>query len=79
MGETFDEVVQTLADLASIGVEIVTIGQYLRPTSHHLPVERWWTPTDFAEWKRIGEELGICHVESSPLTRSSYHARSAAE
>ncbi len=79
MGETFDEVVQTLADLASIGVEIVTIGQYLRPTSHHLPVERWWTPTDFAEWKRIGEELGIGHVESSPLTRSSYHARSAAE
>ncbi|MFN8050879.1 MAG: lipoyl synthase [Acidimicrobiales bacterium] len=78
MGETFDEVVQTLADLAAVGTEIVTIGQYLRPTSHHLPVERWWTPADFAEWKRIGEELGIRHVESSPLTRSSYHARTAA-
>ena len=76
MGETFDEVVQTLADLAAVGVDIVTIGQYLRPTSHHLPVERWWTPADFDEWKRIGErELGIAHVESSPLTRSSYHAR----
>lgn len=79
MGETFDEVVQTLADLAAVGVEIVTIGQYLRPTSHHLPVERWWTPDDFAEWKRLGEELGIRHVESSPLTRSSYHARAAAD
>lgn len=80
MGETFDEVVQTLQDLAAVGTRIVTIGQYLRPTSHHLPVERWWTPSDFAEWKRIGEEeFGIGHVESSPLTRSSYHARSAAE
>jgi len=80
MGETFDEVVQTLADLAAVGVKIVTIGQYLRPTSHHLPVERWWTPDDFDEWKRIGEErFGLSHVESSPLTRSSYHARSAAE
>lgn len=79
MGETFDEVVQTLADLAAVGVGIVTIGQYLRPTSHHVPVARWWTPEDFAEWKRIGEDdLGIAHVESSPLTRSSYHARSAA-
>lgn len=80
MGETFDEVVQTLADLAAVGVEIVTVGQYLRPTSHHLPVERWWEPADFAAWKRVGEEeLGIAHVESSPLTRSSYHARTAAD
>lgn len=80
MGETFDEVVQTLADLAAVGTQIVTIGQYLRPTSHHLPVERWWTPAEFAEWKRIGEqEFGIGHVESSPLTRSSYHARDAAK
>jgi lipoic acid synthetase len=78
MGETFDEVVSTLADLRSIGVDIVTIGQYLRPTTHHLPVERWWTPADFDEWKRIGEhELGIAHVESSPLTRSSHHAQAA--
>ena len=78
MGETADEVAQTLADLASVGVGIVTIGQYLRPTSHHLAVQRWWTPAQFAEWKRIGEEFGIAHVESSPLTRSSYHAKSAA-
>lgn len=79
MGETFDEVCQALADLRSVGVDIVTIGQYLRPTGHHLPVERWWTPEDFANWKRIGEvELGFAHVESSPLTRSSHHAGTAA-
>jgi lipoic acid synthetase len=77
MGETFDEVVQTLADLASVGVDIVTIGQYLRPTSHHLPVARWWTPDDFDEWRRIGRSLGIAHVESSPFTRSSHHAAAA--
>lgn len=80
MGERFDEVVQTMADLAAVAVDIVTIGQYLRPTSHHLPVANWWTPADFDEWKRIGEnELGIAHVESSPLTRSSHHAQSAAD
>ncbi len=78
MGETDDEVTQTMADLAAIGVDIVTIGQYLRPTSHHLPVANWWKPSMFAEWKRRGESLGIVHVESSPLTRSSYHARDAA-
>ena len=78
MGETFEEVVSTLADLHGIGVDIVTIGQYLRPTSNHLAVARWWTPEEFAEAKRIGEALGIPHVESSPLTRSSYHARQAA-
>lgn len=79
MGETFDEVVATLGDLRSVGVDIVTIGQYLRPTSHHLPVARWVTPDEFAEWARIGAELGIGHVESGPLTRSSYHARQAAD
>jgi lipoic acid synthetase len=80
MGETFDEVVSTLADLRSVGVDIVTIGQYLRPTTTHLPVERWWTPADFEAWRRIGETgLGIAHVESSPLTRSSHHAQAAAD
>jgi lipoic acid synthetase len=79
MGETADEVDGCLADLASIGVDIVTIGQYLRPTSHHVPVARWIEPTEFDRWKRVGEELGIGHVESSPLTRSSYHARGAAD
>jgi lipoic acid synthetase len=79
MGETFDEVVATLRDLAAVGVDIVTIGQYLRPTTNHLPVHRWWTPEEFSKLKEIGElELGISHVESSPLTRSSFHAGSAA-
>ena len=79
MGETDDEVDGALADLAGIGVDIVTIGQYLRPTSHHLPVERWVEPAPFARWKAVGEALGIGHVEAGPLTRSSYHAKSAAE
>lgn len=74
MGESDDEVRQTLTDLAAVGVDIVTIGQYLRPTSHHLPVAQWWQPECFEEWKRFGESAGIGHVESSPLTRSSYHA-----
>ena len=79
MGEERDEVVAALADLAGVGVDIVTLGQYLRPTSHHLPVARWWTPDEFDELARIGtDELGIGHVEASPLTRSSYHAASAA-
>jgi lipoic acid synthetase len=78
MGETYDEVVSTLADLHGIGVDIVTVGQYLRPTSHHLPVVRWWRPEEFAQVAAAGEALGILHVEASPLTRSSYHARQAA-
>ena len=79
MGETDDEVLGVLADLADIGVDIVTIGQYLRPTTNHLPVARWVEPEIFEMYKRVGEELGIGHVESSPLTRSSYHARESAE
>ncbi len=78
MGETDDEVIETLRDLAAVGVDIVTIGQYLRPTSHHLPVSRWVTPDRFEEFKRTGESFGIGHIESSPLTRSSYHAKDAA-
>lgn len=78
MGETAEEVEQTLSDLAAIGVNIVTIGQYLRPTSHHLPVATWWPPEQFTSWKAVGEAMGIDHVESSPLTRSSYHAAEAA-
>ena len=79
MGETVEEVDGCLADLASIGVSIVTMGQYLRPTSHHLPVARWIHPDEFARWKEIGESFGIAHVEASPLTRSSYHARQSAD
>ncbi len=78
MGETDAEVDGCLADLAGIGVDIVTIGQYLRPTSNHLPVAEWVEPARFDRWKQIGEAFGIGHVEASPLTRSSYHARQAA-
>jgi lipoic acid synthetase len=78
MGETDDEVEATLADLRGVGVDIVTIGQYLRPTSNHLPVARWVTPEQFARYRVVGEAMGISHVESSPLTRSSYHAKAAA-
>jgi lipoic acid synthetase len=78
MGETDDEVLSTLADLRAIGIDIVTIGQYLRPTTHHLPVARWVEPAVFDSYKAAGEAMGIPHVESSPLTRSSYHARQAA-
>jgi lipoyl synthase len=76
MGEAQDEVRQALEDLRKASVDIVTIGQYLRPTVHHTAVARWVTPDEFAEWKRIGEEeLGFRHVESGPLVRSSYHAK----
>ncbi|HEX6008802.1 MAG TPA: lipoyl synthase [Actinomycetota bacterium] len=75
MGETPDEVPEVLNDLANAGVDIVTIGQYLQPTTYHLPVDRWVHPDEFARWKRFGEsELGISHVEAGPLVRSSYHA-----
>jgi lipoyl synthase len=78
MGEHPDEVDGCLADLASIGVDIVTIGQYLRPTSNHLPVAEWVPPARFEHWREVGHAAGIGHVEASPLTRSSYHARQAA-
>jgi lipoic acid synthetase len=78
MGETDDEVIGALADLHGVGVDIVTIGQYLRPTTHHLPVARWVEPATFERYAQAGRSLGIPHVESSPLTRSSYHARQAA-
>jgi lipoic acid synthetase len=78
MGETFDEVVATLADLRAVGVDIVTAGQYLRPTAQHLPVARWWTPEEFEALAEEGRRLGLAHVEASPLTRSSHHARTAA-
>jgi lipoic acid synthetase len=79
LGETRDEVASVLVDLAGVGVDVVTIGQYLRPTARHLPVARWWTPDEFDEVAELGRTLGIGHVEASPLTRSSYHARQAAQ
>jgi lipoic acid synthetase len=78
MGETEEEVVGALADLRGAGVDIVTIGQYLRPSAAHLPVDRWWRPEEFDRLREVGDALGFAHVQSSPLTRSSYHARAAA-
>jgi lipoyl synthase len=74
LGEEWDEVVSTLRDLAQAGCQIVTIGQYLRPSVANLPMSRYYTPAEFAELKRIGLDLGFGHVESGPLVRSSYHA-----
>ena len=79
MGETFDEVLAAMADLRSVGVDILTVGQYLRPTASHLPVARWWAPAEFDRIRAAGEAMGFAHVEASPLTRSSYHARQASE
>ena len=79
IGETDDEVDGCLADLAAVGCDIVTIGQYLQPTTNHLPIDRWVDPATFDRWREVGEALGIGHVEASPLTRSSYHARQSAE
>jgi lipoic acid synthetase len=79
LGETFEEVVDLMHDLREVSCDIMTIGQYLQPYEKRLPVERYVSPEEFAEWKRIGLELGFKHVESSPLTRSSYHAREQAE
>ena len=78
IGETDDEVDGCLADLAAVGCDIVTIGQYLQPTTNHLPIDRWVDPSAFDRWMEVGAALGIGHVEAGPLTRSSYHARQAA-
>ena len=74
LGETKDEVLEALADLAAVDTDIVTLGQYLRPSVKHLPVMRWWHPDEFTELAKAGEEMGITHVEAGPLVRSSYHA-----
>jgi lipoyl synthase len=79
LGETHDEVHAALRDLRAVGVDIITIGQYLRPTSTHLPTARWWTPGEFDALRSYGVALGFAHVEASPLTRSSYHAKHAAD
>jgi lipoic acid synthetase len=79
LGENWDEIVAVLRDLRGVGVEILTIGQYLRPTLQHLPMVRYYTPAEFAELKRLALELGFGHVESGPLVRSSYHAHEQAD
>jgi len=74
LGETFDEVVETMLDLRAVGVDILTVGQYLQPTKQHTPIARYYTPQEFAELKRLGLEMGFRWVESAPLVRSSYNA-----
>ena len=74
LGETFEELLAVLKDLSTAGVEIVTIGQYLRPSGEQLPVTRFYSPDEFLTLKQEGQHFGIRHVESGPLVRSSYHA-----
>ena len=75
MGEEFEEVIAVLEDLSQINVDIVTIGQYLRPTAKHRPIHRYVDKEEFVKYKSIGESFGIPHIESGPLVRSSYHAK----
>jgi lipoic acid synthetase len=77
LGETLDEVLQVMADLRAHGVNILTLGQYLRPSPKHLPIVRYVAPEEFAELRVAGERMGFTHVESGPLVRSSYHASHA--
>ncbi len=74
LGETKEEVVQLMKDFVEVGLDVMTIGQYLQPTKMHLPVEEFVHPSVFNWYKEVGEDLGIEHVESGPLVRSSYHA-----
>jgi lipoic acid synthetase len=79
LGEEWDELVQVLKDLREVGVEILTIGQYLQPTPRHLPVARYYHPDEFRRLKALALDLGFGHVESGPLVRSSYHAHEQAD
>jgi len=74
LGETREEVLSAMQEIAAQGTHILTLGQYLQPTDEHLPVERFVHPDEFAEYKALGEQMGFRHVESGPLVRSSYHA-----
>jgi len=79
LGEERDELLATMADLRSADVNILTLGQYLRPSAQHLPVARFYHPDEFTELAERGRELGFAHVESGPLVRSSYHAKRQTE
>jgi lipoic acid synthetase len=79
LGEERDELVATLRDLRTVGCEILTLGQYLRPTASHAPMARYYHPDEFRELKEIALDLGFVHVESGPLVRSSYHAHETAD
>jgi len=74
LGETRDEVLATMRDIREQGTDILTIGQYLRPSAQHLPIERYWSPEEFDGLRDAGMAMGYRHVESGPLVRSSYHA-----
>jgi lipoyl synthase len=74
LGETKDEILRTMRAIAAQGTDVLTIGQYLRPSPEHLPIERYWTPAEFVEFRDLGMTMGFDHVESGPLVRSSYHA-----
>jgi lipoic acid synthetase len=74
LGETKEEIIQTMKDLVSVGTDVLTLGQYLQPTKKHLSVQRFVHPDEFAELREIGYELGFDYVESGPLVRSSYHS-----
>ena len=74
LGESHEEVVESMQDLAAVNVDVLTLGQYLQPTKDHLPVAEFITPEKFAEFKEIGLGMGFRYVESGPLVRSSYHA-----
>ncbi|MCS7294491.1 MAG: lipoyl synthase, partial [Dehalococcoidia bacterium] len=78
LGEREEELLAVFRDLAERGVDILTVGQYLQPTPTHLPVERYWTPEEFARLKRAALAMGFRHVEAGPLVRSSYHAEEQA-
>jgi lipoyl synthase len=79
LGETVDELIGTLRDLRAVDVDLLTLGQYLRPSAAHLPVAKYYRPEEFAELAAVGRELGFRHVESGPLVRSSYHAKRQAQ
>lgn len=74
LGETREEIMQCLKDIRNSGIDIVTFGQYLRPTKNHLPVKRYVEPKEFDEWKEYGENMGFKYVASGPMIRSSYRA-----
>jgi lipoic acid synthetase len=74
LGESWDEVIEAMRLLRKAGIEVLTIGQYLRPSRKHLPLHKYYTPAEFLTLRRIGMEMGFRHVQSGPLVRSSYHA-----
>jgi lipoic acid synthetase len=79
LGETEEELLQTMTDLRAVGCQILTLGQYLRPSKDHLAIARYYSPDEFVKLKQTGESMGFQHVESGPLVRSSYHARNQVE